>query len=403
MRIHCPSCDTGYDFPVELLADPPIAVRCMICLTDFLVGHEGVLNAPARVFERVEPALGEPAPPTPPPLPQRQDDPTPPLPEVPAEVAARDLGEGHPTETTTLARVVPVKSAQPTESQMVDAAGSVRLVEGATYMVVGGKLQVSEGPRRRVVHTKRDGEGPAPRARVVAHAATFRRPRWRSREAAASGALRGPAAADDPLAPTPPGEVGQPASVSPPTSQRAQWFVAAALILAVAGVVSLTVTIDPSDRVGQAPSPGRPPPPSAADEVAEAPAPVRPVLAAELLEIEPLPHFGAAVVRGQIANGTQQAKTRIQLVTTLFADGKPLRRRTVWCCDDLTGKSAREAAGDPKHPHFERNPGKRPLRTVAPGEVVFFSTIFPSIGRETLDKELDALIELTVSTDVTSN
>jgi hypothetical protein len=108
------------------------------------------------------------------------------------------------------------------------------------------------------------------------------------------------------------------------------------------------------------------------------------VLDLEVQAIEPLPERHAALVQGQVFNGTDAVQGAIRLEVTLQVDGIPKRRREVWCCAALDRAAALQAANDPRHPHFARDRDPASATPLDPGELRAFSVVFPALGDDLL-------------------
>lgn len=382
MRIACPACEAEYDFPVELLVDSEVWLRCTACGMELVLGADGARHPGARVVRRRAAAA---AAPTPPPA---QPPPAPPVPSA-------------APPATPAPSAAPATPPPAPNGRSASADGDGPAPSGLLgYLLVGGRAPVPFRRRRRVVVVTRPGAAsPSPGARLISLPANFgkspagrvtvestwsvppevgpprplRRPRVHSRR---------------------PGSAARPAR---PSRRRV-----AALVLSVAGAIAAVWAL--RDRPAAPPAPPAPAPVTAYAPAAPPAPPVSPLapadpesasgLVVETVRVDPLPEAGAAVLQGYVHNGTTQVQRDLRIEAILVVDDRPRRRRELLCCDAFPAETADAVARDPQHAHFRRHlPGPDQTR-LEPGEEQVFSVVFPRLTPELVGGALSARVRL---------
>ncbi len=343
MRIACPGCEAGYDFPIELIAGAAFEARCPGCGGEFRVERGGAV---VPTGERRAPAGEAPS----------------------AAIFART--RTMPGAPAAPARPLPAASEAPPD----EALAAEPSLDG--YLYVRGAPVRQRVRRRQVTLAARFPPGARrPQARVISIPATFGRPR------------HGDEAPVEPaLAPVEVAVVS--AAPAPRTRRRLGMALAGAGAVAASALLAFVLT-RPVDPVTPAPAPAAPATVAAAPGAAAPIPPATTTLDVEVQQVEPLPERHAAVVHGQIFNGTDRVQTAIRLEATLRADDVPKRRREVWCCEPLEREAAVAAASDPRHPHFARDRDASIALRLEPGDLRQFSILFPALDDGLLNAKLD--------------
>lgn len=334
MRLACPHCQAGYDFPVELIAGPDLALRCAACFGPFEVGREGVRPPPRSA-----------------------------VPE--ADAVARALIEALDAETSPEAEaddVPPPGPARQTERTVPDADAA-----GGFYMVLRGGRVSEAAPRRRVALVPRTQNRAPPQARLVSVNANFGRParvRLRPLAVVEVPVERLEAEATSVVAPTVPAVRG-----------RAILFGAAALVLATVGTT--LVALAPAPEAPAIPGAPATTVSSAAAPVASAPPTAEARLVAEVTAIEPLPDQHAILLHGHVFNGTPDPQTAVLLRAELLVDGVVERRREAWCCQEFSATETVALLADPKRLRISPRPEPGRVTTVEPNTDEAFTIVFP--------------------------
>ncbi len=234
----------------------------------------------------------------------------------------------------------------------------------------------------------------------------MRSPRWRQKTAP-----EGLTAVSEADVAEEPEEAPPPSPAARPTAHLARTVAltlgGAALVAAGAATATWFVRRElPSEvavagppRPAASPAPAALPPPGPSPDAAlplveaDAGAPWPDGLAARIREVEPVDARNAAIVQGVVRNGSA-APSPARLEVTLVADGVPIRRRVVWCCDEFSGADGVAKVLDPKHPHFAR---RAPAEDgeLTPTEERPFSVLFPSLSPKWMEAELGARVVVT--------
>ena len=115
-----------------------------------------------------------------------------------------------------------------------------------------------------------------------------------------------------------------------------------------------------------------------------------------MLAIELLPARGAALLQGELVNGTPDPQRAVQVQATLTVDEVPMRRRSVWCCMAMEHEEASAAANNPRHPHYARAARIPVGVALEPGQSRPFAILFPGLNADLFDGEFGAKLKLEV-------
>lgn len=335
MRVACPHCQAGYDFPVELIGGPDLTLRCAACFGPFDIGREGV-RPPARTptpeADAVARALIE---------------------ALDAEAALADAADDAPPPA-------PVRVAESPEPRAEAGGGFYMVVRG------GPVTDPQTAPRRRVALVPRTQNRAPPPARLVSVNANFGSP--------ARVRLRPVVVVESPD--TPPAPVEAPPQPAPPVAappRRAPLFAAAAALVLVTAGLTLAAR-SPAEST----PPAQPPAvPASSAPVASAPPTAEARLVAAVTAIEPLPEQRAVLLHGHVFNGSPDPQTAVLLRAELLVDGIVERRREAWCCEEFSAADTGALLADPKRLRVDPRPDPARVTTVEPNTDSAFTIVFP--------------------------
>jgi len=108
-----------------------------------------------------------------------------------------------------------------------------------------------------------------------------------------------------------------------------------------------------------------------------------------------------AVIFGELSNRGVAPRTAIKMEAVLLRDGTPIRRRDVWCCDDIDPDHVGEILAQPGHAHFQGMRLVQALTSIRPGDTLSFTAIFPEVEAPAFENQFEARLTIVASERVT--